>query len=408
MKILVLNCGSSSIKYQVIDMKSADDYTLLVKGIVERIGLSDAILTHEPTGKSKYEIVRSIPRPHYRNQPDSRRARRSGARRAGKHFRKSRRVGRTPGWPTAAEYFKDSAVVDRAVKQKIEACFELAPLHNPANLKGILAMENILPNTPQVAVFDTSFHQTMPPKNFMYALPYRYYDQYRVRRYGFHGTSHKYVAQMACRLTGVDYGHSKIVTCHIGSGASVTAILDGKSYDTSMGFTPVDGLIMGTRCGSTDPGALIYIAEKEGLNLDRLSSMINKESGMLGITNVSSDMRDIRAAAENGNARAQLAIEMFAARIKKFVGSYAALMEGIDLLVFTGGIGENDPTTRELVCQGLEFMGIRFDFQLNKQVHGEDTLLSTPDSKVKVAVIATNEELVIASDTFRLTKKRSE
>ena len=205
---------------------------------------------------------------------------------------------------------------------------------------------------------------------------------------------------MACRLTGVDYGHSKIVTCHIGSGASVTAILDGKSYDTSMGFTPVDGLIMGTRCGSTDPGALIYIAEKEGLNLDRLSGMINKESGMLGITNVSSDMR--------GNARAQLAIEMFAARIKKFVGSYAALMEGIDLLVFTGGIGENDPTTRELVCQGLEFMGIRFDFQLNKQVHGEDTLLSTPDSKVKVAVIATNEELVIASDTFRLTKKRSE
>ena len=405
MKSLVLNCGSSSIKYQVIDMKSADDYTLLVKGIVERIGLSDAILTHKPTGKSKYEIVKSIP-DHTSGISLILDALVDPEHGVLESISEIAAVGHRVAH--GGEYFKDSAVVDRADKQKIEACFELAPLHNPANLKGILAMENILPNTPQVAVFDTSFHQTMPPKNFMYALPYRYYDQYRVRRYGFHGTSHKYVAQMACRLTGVDYGHSKIVTCHIGSGASVTAILDGKSYDTSMGFTPVDGLIMGTRCGSTDPGALIYIAEKEGLNLDRLSSMINKESGMLGITNVSSDMRDIRAAAENGNARAQLAIEMFAARIKKFVGSYAALMEGIDLLVFTGGIGENDPTTRELVCQGLEFMGIRFDFQLNKQVHGEDMLLSTPDSKVKVAVIATNEELVIASDTFRLTKKRSE
>ena len=269
-------------------------------------------------------------------------------------------------------------------------------------------MENILPNTPQVAVFDTSFHQTMPAKNFMYALPYKYYEDYRVRRYGFHGTSHKYVAQTACKLTGIDMNRSKIVTCHIGSGASVAAILNGESYDTSMGFTPVDGLIMGTRCGSTDPGALIYIAEKEGINLDRLSVMINKESGMLGITGVSSDMRDIRAAAESGNPRAELAIEMFAARIKKFVGAYAALIEGIDMIVFTGGIGENDPGTRERVSKGLEFMGVKFDPEVNRGVRGKDVVLSAPDSRVKVVTIATNEELVIASDTFRLTKKRSE
>ena len=405
MTILVLNCGSSSIKYQVIKMSCANEYSLLVKGQIERIGLSDGLLVHKPVDKPKFELTKSIP-DHTSGinlilealvDPDH------GVLNS---ITELSAVGHRVAH--GGEYFKDSAVVNKTVKQQIEACFELAPLHNPANLKGILSMENILPNTPQVAVFDTSFHQTIPAKNFMYALPYKYYEEYRVRRYGFHGTSHKYVAQVGCKMTGIDFDHSKIITCHIGNGASITAILDGKSYDTSMGFTPVDGLIMGTRCGSTDPGALIYIAEKEGLNLDRLSGMINKESGMLGITNVSSDMRDIRAAAENGNARAQLAIEMFAARIKKFVVSYAALMEGIDLLVFTGGIGENDPTTRELVCQGLEFMGIRFDFQLNKQVHGEDTLLSTPDSKVKVAVIATNEELVIASDTFRLTKKRSE
>ena len=395
MNVLVVNAGSSSLKYQLLD---TDTREVFAKGNCERIGSDMGIFGHSENGGAKQTEEVSFP------------DHRSAIARVLEELEKTdftidgigHRIVQG-GW-----HFDDSAVVDDEVMAKILEVAPLAPLHNYGEAAAIEYCREKYPELPNVAVFDTSFHQTMPPKNFMYALPYRYYDQYRVRRYGFHGTSHKYVAQMACRLTGVDYGHSKIVTCHIGSGASVTAILDGKSYDTSMGFTPVDGLIMGTRCGSTDPGALIYIAEKEGLNLDRLSGMINKESGMLGITNVSSDMRDIRAAAENGNARAQLAIEMFAARIKKFVGSYAALMEGIDLLVFTGGIGENDPTTRELVCQGLEFMGIRFDFQLNKQVHGEDTLLSTPDSKVKVAVIATNEELVIASDTFRLTKKRSE
>ena len=269
-------------------------------------------------------------------------------------------------------------------------------------------MENLLPNTPQVAVFDTSFHQTIPAANFMYALPYKYYEEYRVRRYGFHGTSHKYVAQVGCKLTGVDFDHSRIITCHIGNGASITAILNGKSYDTSMGFTPVDGLVMGTRCGSVDPSALIYIAEKEGLNLDRMSNMINKQSGLLGITGISSDMRDIHAAAEKGDEKAILALDMFVARIQKFIGQYAALMGGADMIVFTGGVGENDFVVRERVCENMEYMGVVFDKQANDGVRGQDIVISKPESKVKVAAVATNEELVIASDTFRLLKKRSE
>ncbi|MDD3108658.1 MAG: acetate kinase [Alistipes sp.] len=405
MKILVLNCGSSSIKYQVIAMKSPTENTLLGKGIIERIGLPDAILTHKPVGKPVYEAVRDIP-DHTVGISLILEALVNPEHGVLESISEIAAVGHrvTHG----GEFFKESTLITKDVKKKVEACFDLAPLHNPANMKGILAMEHILPNVPQVAVFDTSFHQTVPPKNYMYALPYKYYEQYRVRRYGFHGTSHKFVAQEACKLTGTDFAHSKIITCHIGSGASVTAIMDGKSFDTSMGFTPVDGLIMGTRCGNTDPGALIYIAEKEGLNLNRLSIMINKESGMLGITDLSSDMRDVRAAASSGNARAQLALEMFWTRIKKFVGSYAAQMGGVDLIVFTGGIGENDFKTREQVCEGLEFMGVKFDTKLNKEVNGRDLLLSTPDSKVKVAVVATNEELVIATDTFRITQPCTE
>lgn len=405
MTILVLNCGSSSIKYQVIKMSCANEYSLLVKGQIERIGLSDGLLVHKPVDKPKFELTKSIP-DHTSGinlilealvDPDH------GVLNS---ITELSAVGHRVAH--GGEYFKDSAVVNKTVKQQIEACFELAPLHNPANLKGILSMENILPNTPQVAVFDTSFLQTIPAKNFMYALPYKYYEEYRVRRYGFHGTSHKYVAQVGCKMTGIDFDHSKIITCHIGNGASITAILDGKSYDTSMGFTPVDGLIMGTRCGSTDPGALIYIAEKEGLNLDRLSGMINKESGLYGITGVSSDMRDIHAAANRGDERAKLALAMFVARIKKFIGQYAALMGGADLIVFTGGVGENDYLVREWVCEGMEYMGILFDKEANDGVRARDIIISTPDSKVKVAAVTTNEELVIASDTFRLLKKRSE
>lgn len=386
-------------------MSSPTEYDLLVKGQVERIGLSEGLLVHKPTGKPEYEEARTIP------DHTSGINLILGALVSDKHgvlgsITELAAVGHRVAH--GGEYFKESAIINKTVKQQIEACFDLAPLHNPANLRGILAMENILPMTPQVAVFDTSFHQTIPQQNYLYGLPYKYYEEYRIRKYGFHGTSHKFVAQAACGLTGVDFDNSKIITCHIGNGASVTAIVNGKSFDTSMGFTPVDGLIMGTRCGSVDPGALIYIAEKEGLNLGRLSDMINKESGLLGITGVSSDMRDIQAAAKRGDQKAIIALEMFTARIKKFVGSYVALMEGVDLLVFTGGIGENNYDIREKVCVGLECMGIDFDSEANDGVRGKDMILSKPESRVKVAAINTNEELVIAIDTFGLIKRRSE
>ncbi|MCD8102771.1 MAG: acetate kinase [Alistipes sp.] len=404
MVILVLNCGSSSVKYQVIDMTS-EGHRLLAKGIVERIGLSESVLTHKPAGKPVYEIVRSIP-DHTAGINLL-----LGCLTDEKHgvigsLAELHAVGHRVAH--GGEYFSDSAVVNPTVIKQIESCFELAPLHNPANLKGILSIENILPGIPQVATFDTSFHQTIPAKNYMYALPYRYYEEERVRKYGFHGTSHCFVAKKACEMTGLDFESSKIVTCHIGNGASVTAILNGKSYDTSMGFTPADGLIMGTRCGEIDPGALIYIAEKEGLSYPKLSDLINKQSGVAGFTGISSDMRDIENASENGDQRASLVLDMYDERLRKFVGAYAAIMEGLDLIVFTGGVGENGPNRRRRVCKGLEFMGVVFDNEANEGVKGQDKVLSAPESKVKVVVATTDEELVIASDTFRLLKKRSE
>ncbi len=405
MIILVLNCGSSSIKYQVIDMKSSTENHLLAKGQVERIGLSDGILTHKPTDKEKFEVVKSIP-DHTTGINLILSTITDPVQGVISSLNEVGAVGHRVAH--GGEYFPDSVIVDKEVIKKIESCFDLAPLHNPANMKGIMAIENILPGVPQVAVFDTSFHQTMPAKNFLYALPYKYYDQYRVRRYGFHGTSHKFVARKACEVADLDYDHSRIITCHIGNGASVTAILNGKSYDTSMGFTPVDGLIMGTRTGEVDPGALIYIAEKEEMSFAKLSDMINKQSGMLGLTGISSDMRDIEAAVAQGDQRAKLAHEMYNERVKKFIGAYTAEMGGVDLIVFTGGVGENGPEFRESVCSGLEFMGVEFDSEANAGVRGKDKILSKPSSKVKVAVISTNEELVIASDTFRLLKKRSE
>ena len=407
MVILVLNCGSSSIKYQVIDIDDSK-HSLLAKGLVERIGLAEGDLTHKPTGKTPFKLHQPIPdhTTGIRLVLDALTDAEHGVIAS---LDELKAVGHR--MVHGGELFSDSCIITEEVKEKVRSLFDVAPLHNPANLEGVNSMEKVLPNIRQVAVFDTSFHQTIPAKNFMYALPYKYYEEYRVRRYGFHGTSHKYVAQVGCKMTGIDFDHSKIITCHIGNGASITAILDGKSYDTSMGFTPVDGLIMGTRCGSTDPGALIYIAEKEGLNLDRLSGMINKESGLYGITGVSSDMRDIHAAANRGDERAKLALAMFVARIKKFIGQYAALMGGADLIVFTGGVGENqcnDYLVREWVCEGMEYMGILFDKEANDGVRARDIIISTPDSKVKVAAVTTNEELVIASDTFRLLKKRSE
>ena len=401
MIILVLNCGSSSIKYQLIQMASQTEHKLLAKGLIERIGLTDGILTHKPTGKPKFEFVQSIPDHSVGINLilDALTDEHHGVIKSLSEISAAgHRV--THG----GEYFSDSAIVNSTVKQQIESCFKLAPLHNPANLKGILSIERLLPTIPQVAVFDTSFHQTIPAVNYLYALPHAYYDKYRVRKYGFHGTSHKYVAKVGAKLAGLDFEHSKIITCHIGNGASVTAILNGKSFDTSMGFSPVDGLVMGTRCGNVDPSAITFIGQKEGMSYAQLDEMMNKKSGVLGLTDLSSDMRDIDAAYDRGDERAIIARDMHYRRIKKFVGEYAAEMGGVDLIVFTGGVGENSSEMREAVATGLEFMGVKFDCEANRGARGVDKLLSTPDSRVKVAMIATNEELVIATDTYELVR----
>lgn len=386
-------------------MKSKTESTLLAKGQVERIGLTDGVLTHKPADKPKYQFVKSIPDHSVginmilEALTDS-----------GHGVIESLNDISAAGHRVAhgGEYFPDSAIVTPTVKQQIESCFELAPLHNPANLKGILSIERLLPSISQVAVFDTSFHQTMPRESYLYAIPYRYYEDYRIRRYGFHGTSHKFVAQKACDMTGLDFNNSKIVTCHIGNGASITSILNGKSVDTSMGFTPVDGLMMGTRSGTIDPGALLYIMEKEGISPQKANDLINKNSGLIGISGISSDMRDIKAAMAEGNEKAALAYRMFVARIKRFVGGYMAELEGADMVVFTGGIGENEQSVRADVCKGLESMGIRMNTSVNDQSRGVDAIISTPDSPVKVVVATTDEEFVIASDTFRLLRRRPE
>ncbi len=400
MTILVLNCGSSSIKYQVIAMQPAG-HTLLAKGLVERIGLQDGVLTHKVPERETYEYVGAIP-DHTKGIDLILSAITSSEHGVLGSLQELSAVGHRVAH--GGEYFDKSAIVDADVIRKIESCFELAPLHNPANMKGITAIRTLLPALPQVAVFDTSFHQTMPAKSYLYALPYETYEKLRVRRYGFHGTSHKFVARKACQLTGLQFDKSKIITCHIGNGASVTAIVNGKSYTTSMGFTPVDGLVMGTRCGEVDPGALLYIAERENLSLQQLNDLINKQSGVLGMTGVSSDMRDINAAASKGDERAKVALDIYYERVKKFVGGYAAIMEGVDLLVFTGGVGENDPALRSYVCRGMEFMGIEFDEAANA-VRSEDKVLSAGTSRVKVVVATTDEELVIATDTYHLTKR---
>lgn len=405
MKILVLNCGSSSIKYQLIDIRSKTDNTVLAKGQVERIGLTDGVLTHKPFGKPKYSFVQSIP-----DHSVGINVILSALTDANHGVIESLNEIAAAGHRVAhgGEYFQDSAIVTPTVKQQIESCFELAPLHNPANLKGILSIEKLLPSIEQVAVFDTSFHQSMPRETYLYPIPYKYYEELRVRRYGFHGTSHKYVAQKACEMVGMNFESSKIITCHIGNGASVTAIKDGKSYDTSMGFTPVDGLMMGTRCGSIDAGIILYLMEKEGMSTQKVNEVINKQSGLVGISGVSSDMRDVLSAMEQGNDRAALAVNMFANHIKRFVGAYFAELEGADMVVFTGGIGEHEPPIRHRVLRGLQGMGIDCDSAANDACNGSDAVISTASSAVKVVVACTDEELVIASDTFRLLRGRDE
>jgi len=394
MIVLVLNCGSSSIKYKVFNM--TDEAEVIASGIVERIGLIDGILTHKAAGKDKYQVVADIP-DHTIGINLVVSALLDHKHGVIKDINEIKAVGHRVAH--GGENFKQSAFIDFEVKRSIEAVCELAPLHNPANLKGILSAEKLIPGVPQVAVFDTSFHQTMPKYAFMYAIPYEYYEKYRIRKYGFHGTSHKFVAMKASAILGKEMETLKIITCHLGNGASVAAIKNGISIDTSMGFTPVDGLIMGTRTGEIDPGVLLYLADKEDLSLQGINNLINKKSGVAGISKVSSDMRDLETAAAAGNDLAQLALEMYSYKIRKFIGAYVAAMNGLDLLIFTGGVGENDFNVRKMICTNMESMGMDFDAEVNHGQKGKDLVISKAGSRATIMTVTTDEEFVIATDT---------
>ncbi|MDR1698454.1 MAG: acetate kinase [Prevotellaceae bacterium] len=399
MKILVLNCGSSSIKYKVIDMENK---AVLGQGGMEKVGLSGSFLKHEAADGRKVKLEQDIPE-HETGIKFILDVLTNGEYRAINSLNELDAVGHRV--VHGGEKFSESVLITGEVIKKIEECIEMAPLHNPANLMGISAISKLLPNIPQVAVFDTAFHQTMPEKAFMYAIPYEMYQKYAIRRYGFHGTSHRYVSKRAIELLNLDPDNSKIITCHIGNGGSVTAVLNGKSVDTSMGFTPIEGLMMGTRCGNIDFGAVSYLMEKEHLDIAGISELLNKKSGVLGISGVSSDMRDVEDAAAKGIARARLALDMYDYRIKKYIGSYIAAMNGADAIVLTGGVGENADTTRAGVCEGLEFLGIKLDPNKNNGLRGKEAVISTDDSRVKIIVIPTDEELTIASDAFNILKK---
>jgi acetate kinase len=401
MIILVLNCGSSSIKYQLFDM--SDGCKMLAKGLLERIGLNESILTHKPTGGEPYKLITDIP-DHTTGINMVMEVLCDPEHGVIKNVNEIKAVGHRV--VNGGEAYKESVLIDNDVKKTIEQCIELAPLHNPANLKGILSVEKLIPGVPQVAVFDTSFHQTMPDYAYMYAIPYEYYDKYKIRKYGYHGTSHKFVAGKAAKLLGKDMKDLKIITCHLGNGASITAVNKGLSIDTSMGFTPTDGLIMGTRTGEVDPGVLVYIADKEHLNVTGVANMINKKSGVFGISQISSDMRDLETAAEAGNKKAILALQMYAYKAKKFIGSYIAALNGVDVLVFTGGIGENDYNMRRMICSDMEGLGIIFDNEKNHGSKGCDVVISKSDSKVIVMAVTTDEEFVIASDTRYIIQQK--
>ncbi len=397
MKILILNCGSSSIKFQLFEMTNKE---VKAEGVVEKVGMKGSflklktpdgnkvvfegeILDHEIgieyilgiLTSEKYGSLKSL------NELDA--------------------IGHRV--VHGGEDFSGSVFISQEVIDTLEKNIELAPLHNPANLKGIYAIKNILPDIPQVGVFDTSFHQTMPPKAFMYAIPYSLYAKYKVRRYGFHGTSHRYVHKRACEFLGLIVKEQKIISCHLGNGASIAAIKNGKSVDTSMGFTPVEGLMMGTRTGDLDIGALTFVMNKEEIGRNTIAKLVNKFSGVLGVTGISSDMREVEEAAENGNERAKLGLEMYAYRVQKYIGSYAAAMGGVDVIVFTGGIGENGGETRRDICKDLKFMGVELDDKQIK-IRGKEAVISSENSKVKVVIIPTNEELVIAQDTEEIVK----
>ena len=396
MKILVLNCGSSSIKYALYNM---DDKSVMTSGGAERVGLDGAFVKVKLPNGEKKTVMHDIPE-HTE----------------GVKFIFSLLTDREIGvikdlneidavghrMVHGGEKFNKSVVLTDEVLKTFEECIDLAPLHNPANLKGVKAVSELMPGLPQVGVFDTAFHQTMPAHSYLYAIPYELYEKYGVRRYGFHGTSHRYVSKRVCDFLGVNPADKKVITCHIGNGGSIAAVDGGKCVDTSMGLTPLEGLMMGTRSGDIDGGAITFLEKKLGLDADGMSNLLNKKSGVLGITGISSDMREIESANDEGNERAKLALDMYSYRIKKYVGAYAAAMGGCDIIVFTAGVGENQASMREDVCKNMEYMGVKLDVEKNKTIRGEEAIISTPDSKVTVCVIPTDEELMIATDTMNL------
>lgn len=398
MLVLVINCGSSSLKYQLLEMTTE---TLLAKGLVERIGIDGSVITHETIGKEKY-VLKTPMDEHNIAIGHVMDALTDPEHGAIKDLKEIKAVGHRV--VHAGEKYANSVIISDDVIAALEECAELAPLHNPPNLAGVRACQKLMPGVPMVGVFDTAFHQTMRPEAYLYAIPYEMYEKHRIRKYGFHGTSHKYMAIEASEMLNIDVNDLKLITCHLGNGASVSAIKHGRSVETSMGFTPLEGLVMGTRCGDLDPSIVTLLAEKLGIDLDKVTDILNKESGVLGISGVSSDFRDLESAMEEGNKRAELALKIFAHRVRFYIGAYIAEMNGVDAIVFTGGVGENDAYMRDLICANMGNLGIKLDKEKNK-VRGKQAMLSADDSKVKVMLIPANEELVIARETDELVKR---
>lgn len=396
MKILVLNCGSSSIKYALYNM---DDKSVMTSGGAERVGLDGAFVKVKLPNGEKKTVMHDIPE-HTEGVKFIFSLLTDSEIGVIKDLNEIDAVGHR--MVHGGEKFNKSVVLTDEVLKTFEECIDLAPLHNPANLKGVKAVSELMPGLPQVGVFDTAFHQTMPAHSYLYAIPYELYEKYGVRRYGFHGTSHRYVSKRVCDFLGINPADKKVITCHIGNGGSIAAVDGGKCVDTSMGLTPLEGLMMGTRSGDIDGGAITFLEKKLGLDADGMSNLLNKKSGVLGITGISSDMREIESANDEGNERAKLALDMYSYRIKKYVGAYAAAMGGCDIIVFTAGVGENQASMREDVCKNMEYMGVKLDVEKNKTIRGEEAIISTPDSKVTVCVIPTDEELMIATDTMNL------
>ncbi|MCI6328688.1 MAG: acetate kinase, partial [Bacteroidales bacterium] len=391
-------------KYQLLDMKNDDVYDVLAKGLVEKIGLETGCLQHTATGKDKYVIDLPIP-DHKVGMKLVLDALTDAEHGVLKSLDDIEAVGHRI--VHGGEFFSTSALVNEDVMKKIEICCDFAPLHNPAHLLGIRAVQAVLPSVPQVVTFDTAFHQSIPPYAYMYGLPYEDYSKYRVRKYGAHGTSHQFVAEKGAKFAGLDVNNSRIITCHLGNGSSITAVLNGKSIDTSMGFTPLDGVVMGTRCGSIDPNIIPYLMKKDNLTPDQMTEIMNKKSGFLGISGVSSDARDLDTRANAGDQRCKLALKMLTYGVIKYIGQFAAVMNGVDLIVFTGGIGEHNSRLRRRVCENFSYLGLKFDYEANT-AFGEDAMLSLPDSKVKVALITTDEEIVIARDTMHIVMSEEE